>query len=147
MRNEVDSRFLFLVVQMRNGKWVPLPISYFSFVKLETKLTVHPLIFSPFSILPFLIGKTCNWKWEMGRFLISHLQKSKWEMGNRSISHFSFAEIEMGNEKWGWFPFPILSCANEKWEMGCFTHFLFRIRQIGNWINGIFPDCLPLASF
>ncbi len=60
---------------------------------------------------------TDNGKWEMGRFLISHLQKPKWEIGNRSISHFSFTEIEMGNEKsWVWFPFPIFEL--RKWGMG-----------------------------
>ena len=42
------------------------------------------------------------------------------------------------NVKWVWFPLPILNCANEKWN--CLTNFLFCIRQIGNWINGITPD-------
>ena len=47
----------------------------------------------------------------MGQFFISHLQK--------------FAKISF--------------CANEKWEIGCFSHFLLRIRQIENRINGISP--------
>jgi hypothetical protein len=75
-------------------------------------------------------------------------------MRNGSISHFSFTEVEMGNGKYVNFPFLILQKskwemrnevdsrfrANEKWEMGCFTYFLFDIRQIGNRINGISPD-------
>ena len=58
-----------------------------------------------------LIYESRNGKWEIGQFPISNLQK---------FAKSDFAQMR-----------------NRKWV--CFSHFLFRIRQIENRINGISP--------
>ena len=67
-----------------------------------------------------------NWKWVNFSFLIYISRNGKWEICQFPISHLQkFAKMSF--------------CATEKWEMGCFSHFLLRIRQIEKRINGISP--------